>query len=143
MARQGWSQFGVKRLEFGGRQWSPKELLLGGALAVVVLAALAMAVMHMMKPVKPESITYHLQCQKCKYEFPLKDTELPAYVYEKPNDPIKIDCPKCQAEKSAEVMSMCPKCLKYFYVPAGQQKICPTCKEDIAKLAADKKAGKF
>ena len=144
MAHQGWSQPGMKHLEIGGKQWNVKELLLGGALAAVVLAALAMAIMHMAKPPNPVTINYHFQCQTCKHEFNMTDRELPASAYQdSPTAPLRVDCPNCKASKSAARMLMCPKCLKYFYVPEGEPQICPICKGDIAKLAAEKAAGRL
>jgi len=141
MSQDGWSGIGTRKLDFGGGRG--KEILMGAALALVVVAALVLAMWHIFVGEKPEAATYHMKCLKCGYEFDTSDANLPDYVWkakeEHPTASLRMHCPQCKTEWSCVPMTKCPNCQKYFVADEGAAKIiCPYCQTDVADFAAKK-----
>ncbi len=131
-------QRGMKRLDFSG-QGRMKEILLGGALAVVVIAALVLSIIHMVKGPTPPKVTYHFQCLKCSHEFEVVDTDVPQDVWDRtrPGERPILDCPNpdCEEKLSAKTMEWCPAC-EQWYLPdeeATGPRVCTKCGADIAQ----------
>lgn len=139
---------GVSPLHSGGgtgRQWRPKEYLLGGGLGLVIVGALVVTIWSLV-PHSPGGVSaeQHFFCTKCNAEFPVDmknlSPEQRAALLPGPMYRGGIDCPKCGAKNSAVLMVHCVNkdCGRWF-VPsaAGGRLTCPYCKTDQAKYAEE------
>lgn len=141
MSKHGWSQRGMKQLNLGGGEGRTKEILLGGALAVIVIGALVLALWGIIKGPTPKAEIFHFKCQdsQCGYEFELSSNELPDYAW-KQLTYHTVDCPECGKSRSCQEMKQCPnpECTRWFVPGRGEREdVCPYCETDLAQWAAE------
>jgi rubredoxin len=124
------------------------DYLFGGALGVIVIVAMVLAIFYSLKPSRPTQ-EYRYKCDKCGNEFesntgPQMDKNDPMATA-----PIPIDCPKCGATKSCYAMTKCPKCGTWYVRPSFRnprgmpaqpgQDVCPNCGTDLMAWEASEK----
>jgi len=144
MLRKTRSDQTMKRLAVAGGEGFKTEYLFGGALAVIILGALALAIYFGFaggpSASKGEVGGPWYKCEKCGEEFQLQQTG--GGTMEKA---LPVDCPKCGGKACAYRMSVCPKCGKryvsdttryYLEMMQGRavKDICPHCGTDIGQL---------
>jgi hypothetical protein len=123
------------------------EYVFAGALILLIVAALALAVWHtfIRNPSKVAKIDpqIHFRCLKCGGEYPKdRDKLTKSQMFSEAEGPIRDDCPKCATKGAGIQLSKCPECGKN-YLPKfftnqrlwGQpgSNICEHCKIDVDK----------
>lgn len=119
------------------------EYLLAGALAVVIIGAVALSVVSFLGGDEDEvpigDPVAHFQCQVCKKEWTSRFDELPEGAVGPGGIERALDCPLCGAKNSSLHMTKCvnPDCGKYFVPAVGEspmdprvRPVCPYCKTD-------------
>jgi len=132
------SRIGLKGLEFGEGGGRTKEVVIGAALAIIVVAALVLALYHVFSGPKPKEETLHMHCLKCGYEFTIKNRDLPEDAWDMKTFEIRLDCPECGAKKSCVQMMQCPSCGKWFVKPKEGPLRCPYCKVNVTKYVKER-----
>jgi predicted RNA-binding Zn-ribbon protein involved in translation (DUF1610 family) len=117
------------------------DYLFGGALGVIIVIAMVLAVMYSFGGRTDTKMTFRYKCDKCGAEYdgsvvPMLDKSNPMVVAPPP-----ITCEKCGAENSAYLMTKCPKCGTYYVRPSYRnppgvpaqigQDVCPSCGTDF------------
>ena len=127
------------------------EYVFAGALVLLIVAALGLAVWHTfikspgtVGEVDPQ---VHLRCRKCNHEYAIDRDNLTKEQMFQEGDPSGIidDCPSCGTKRAAIQLVKCPKCEKY-YLPRwrvtgryGQKgsNVCEYCKTDVDQWYMD------
>lgn len=149
-----------RRLRFSNRGAVNMEYVFGGALALLIVAALALSIHGSLFSKKgsglvdkiPDDVYFH--CDKCQNEFPILRKDLTQQQRAQQNRGLmNADCPKCNEKGSSLEMARCPvpKCKKY-YVPESYRDIdalmsmrpgsdiCSHCGTDILEWRAEDSA---
>ncbi len=132
------------------------EYVFAGALILLIVAALALAVWHtfIRNPSEVAEIDpqIHFRCLKCGHEYAKdRDQLTKSQMFSEAEGPIRDDCPKCGVQRAGIQLSKCPECEKY-YLPEfftnpriwGQPKsnICEHCKIDVDEWYIEENAKK-
>jgi len=144
----------MKNLNFGRSGGTDKmEYIFGGALALIILAAIVLMTMHFIGGGSQGGVTipdeFHMYCAECKKEYVIPKAKMMELAKQATPGPFRPKCPTCQ--KNALVReAVCPACGAYYIteamitgqdsmmpVPtAGEQK-CPKCGVDIRQYNRD------
>ncbi len=122
------------------------EVIFGGALAAVIVAALVGLFWTMLSgngPGAAQAGPPQYQCLDCEHEF--EPEEVPRDRMREAEDPamMLLDCPSCNAEESSMQMVRCPNCNRHYIaqrtrhmvedgypVPEDIRDVCPHCDTD-------------
>lgn len=156
-----------KRLEIGGRSITQGELLLGGALGLIIVAALVLTIVSIFRGNDPEGETPTVakyECTKCgkittiDLEEARKDpSKYPPEMMGGPGPMMGAqDCDVCKPqgfEKTVFKQRQCPKCKEWILPPAGFRDEemqmsgpaadrpadynCPKCQVEVIKFEQD------
>ncbi len=124
MLRSKSSRHAVTRPGFARGGAINTEYLFAGALALVILGALALTIyfsfFRKSTGLKTELPTvYQFRCVECGHEFTIDVEDLPSKAWRARGAvPMHMDCPKCGVEDAAAELYECPKCKKYYLPPA-------------------------
>ena len=130
------------------------EHVFGGALAAVIVAAVALTIWQTMFA-GPGNVqkagTPQYKCLECGYVF--EQEQIPRDRMREAIDPalVLLDCPDCGAERSAMQMIRCPDCGEYYIsqrslyqvehngrpAPEDVRDVCPECGTDRLQYARE------
>ena len=134
MTRQRESATVAGRLRTGNRGAVNMEYLFGGALAVVIIGAVALTIYFgWMHTAKGKDTNAHFTCYKCGKEF------LVDLFKEQPGE--ILDCRVCDGKQTAVRMVVCPKCNNWtplYDKNYKQTLVCVHCGTDRNQYFRDK-----
>jgi Zn ribbon nucleic-acid-binding protein len=127
-----WSHPGIRRLELGrgGGDSRKLEYLMIGALSIIIIGSIGVAIYSMIgdkTPGSQQARDVNLECVKCGHQFTKAPKDLnvggpDGMIFEEMGI-VQLDCPKCGAKKSCLAMVKCPKCEKFFLAESTKQQV--------------------
>ena len=129
---------GFRRLDFGKGSSGKMEYVFAGALALIIIGSVALAVYGLLDSNDDRNVAkeWKFHCDKCNGDFTIDLTNGPPPGYELLQPGMVIDCQRCPAKKHAWMMNQCLKCHEHYLQEkpragvARPPDICPHCKTD-------------